>query len=91
MKFNIPENMAETLDEPKIGNVYKVNGGYGARLGHVHVLIAKTDTGGVYLTINKNGEIITGGSYGLHYFLERKLIGFCDGLSELNFDIRFLP
>jgi hypothetical protein len=87
MRFNICEDIKAVTQSPVIGNVYNVRGGTGARNGHMMVLVSIVGTTVTTLTVNKNGDIVSGSNYGLHYFEDKCPIAYVDGLEELNFNI----
>jgi len=87
MKFDISDELTPYIQEPVIGNVYNVRGGSGARKGYMFVIISIVGTTATTVTINKSGEIVGGGNYGLHYFEDKCPMAFCKGLEELAFSL----
>lgn len=87
MKFNIADNLTRVVSEPIVGNVYNVRGGSGAKHGYMMVIVSIEGTGCTTLTINKDGNIVSGSNYGLHYFEEKCPIAYCAGLENLSFDV----
>lgn len=87
MRFNIETEIKACTQAPVVGNVYNVRGGSGARLGHMMVIISIIANTVTVLTINKDGDVVTGSSYGLHYFEDKCPIAYCNGLEDLSFNI----
>lgn len=88
MKFNIQENLRACIQSPIIGNVYNVRGGTGAKHGYMMVIVAITNHMVTVLTLNKEGEIVGGSNFGVHYFEEKCPIAFCPSMETLTFDIQ---
>ena len=90
----------ESLPEPsevRVGNVYAVKGGSGARHGHMQVVIAITDSRPPYecarvllLTVNKDAKPVGVTHYGLSYFADKMPIAFADGVDAWALTIRSL-
>lgn len=86
------------IDTTRVGNVYPVRGGYGARVGHVMVIVGlfEGEISGSYrrtasvLILNKEGEIVGATAYGILYFEEKTPIAFIDGLEGLELVMRSL-
>ncbi len=84
--------------EDMIGNVYQVRGGFGARNGHMHVIIAATQkisrglshSGYTTVTVDCDGDIIGANHYACHYFDEKVPIAKVDGLENLSLLMRSL-
>lgn len=84
--------------EDMIGNVYPVRGGFGARNGHVHVIIAATEkTRGCYkysgytaLVVDSEGDIVGANHYGFHYFDEKIPMAKVDGIEDITLIMRSL-
>lgn len=83
----------------RVGNVYPVRGGRGASLGHMFVVVAITElkdrfgpsgTVAVYIVVNREGEIISGGHYASHYLEDKAPIAFVEGLDILTLPMRSL-
>lgn len=87
MRFNISENINQIIQSPVVGSVYNVRGGSGAKLGYMMVIVSIRDKMATVLTINKDGEVVGGSNYGLHYFEDKCPMAFCRGLEDLSFDI----
>lgn len=87
MRFNIDQEIKSVIQSPIIGNVYNVRGGSGARNGYMMIIISIAGATVTVLTVNKNGEIISGSNYGVHYFEEKCPIAYCPGLEELSFNV----
>lgn len=93
MKFNIPEQTPPLLDnELLIGNVYKCKGGSKTD----YWIVVGIDTKSVFLIgVNKEGVMTSATSYGRHVFdgssplFNRKSIGRCEGIEQLEFDINW--
>lgn len=81
-----------------VGNVYPVRGGFGARNGHMHVIIAHYDkvqggcrySGYATVTVDSFGAIVGANSYACHYFDEKVPIARVDGLEDLSLVMRSL-
>lgn len=79
-----------------VGNVYPVRGGFGARNGHMHVIIAATEKikgcckygGYTTITIDSDGDIIGGNQYAFHYFDEKVPMARVDGLEDIHLVLR---
>lgn len=86
------------IDTVRVGNVYQVRGGYGAKAGHVMVIVGlfEGEISHCYrrtascLILSKEGEIVGATSYGIHYFEEKAPIAFIDGLEEMELVMRSL-
>lgn len=84
--------------EDMVGNVYQVRGGRGARLGHMHIIVAAyryhecscLHDGFATLTVDREGDIVGANTYATHYFLEKAPIARCDGLEEVQLAVRSL-
>jgi hypothetical protein len=87
MKFNIEKEIRDCIQQPVVGNVYSVRGGSGAKHGYMCIIISITDTNVTTLTVSKDGEIMSGSTYGLHYFYDKCPIAYCRGLEELTFEV----
>lgn len=88
MRVNIQTEVVIPADGPNIGNVYPVKGGYGARDGLMMVLIAFSEGMATYLRINKEGEIVGAGSYGVSTFKDRVPIAYVEGVDEIELTMR---
>lgn len=87
MKINVTEFPA--FNQPHVGNVYPISGGYGRKAGHSMILLAVTEKqNALLLVIDKNGEPVGVTSYGLHVMEERAPIAFVPGLDGLTFDMQ---
>lgn len=87
MNFNIEAEIKAVTQSPVVGNVYNVRGGSGAKHGYMMVIISIIETSVTVLTINRDGEIVSGSNYGLHYFEDKCPIAYCDGIEQLTFKI----
>jgi len=84
--------------EDMVGNVYPVRGGFGARNGHMHVIIAATEKTkgcckyGGYSTIvvDTDGDIVGASHYAFHYFDEKVPMARVDGLEDITLVLRSL-
>jgi hypothetical protein len=88
MKFTLTEQIKNVTQEPVVGNVYPVRGGTGAKKGYMQIVVAMTETGCILLTIDSDGNVVSGSSYGRHYIAEKTPIAFCPGIEELSFEVR---
>lgn len=92
MKFNIPEKISnEFVDEIRVGNVYKCKGGNKTRFW---VCMGFDEQSVSLLGLGANGEVTSAVSYGRHVFSPisttfkpREVVGFCESLEQLEFDI----
>lgn len=81
-----------------VGNVYPVRGGFGARNGHMHIIIAAYDkvvgccryNGCATITVDRDGDIVGGNNCALHYFDSEVPMARCDGLDQIQLVIRSL-
>ena len=81
-----------------VGNVYPVRGGFGARNGHMHVIIAHYDktqgcchySGYCTVTVDCDGEIVGANSYALHYFDSKVPMAKVEGLGDISLVMRSL-
>lgn len=87
MRFEIDTEIKSCIQSPTVGNVYNVRGGSGAKYGYMMIIVSIVGTTVTVLTINKDGDIVSGSNYGMHYFEDKCPIAYCDGLEELNFKI----
>jgi len=89
MKINIQTDVVLPEDEPRIGNVYPMKGGYGVRDGHMYVIVSITqENTAICLQISKHGDIVGATRYGIHVFRDRAPIAFVEGLDELELPMR---
>ena len=92
MKFNIPENRIDLFDNDlRVGNVYKCKGGGKTRFW---ICVGFDDKAVMLVGINNEGIITSATSYGRHVFdnsvavfRAREVVGFCESLEQLEFDI----
>lgn len=83
MKINVTE--LPSFNQPTVGNVYAVSGGYGRRAGHSMVLLAVTEKQtALLLVIDKDGSPVGVTSYGVHAIEDRAPIAFVRGLDTLD-------
>lgn len=81
-----------------IGNVYPVRGGFGARNGHMHVIIAATEKvkgccqygGYTAIVVDSDGDIVGANHYAFHYFDDKVPMARVDGLEEIALVMRSL-
>ena len=99
MKFDMAlEGSPRAPAKPQVGDVFKALGsGPKGRRGTRYWLImsiTKSDHGGetVHMAgLDRNGDIVSTTSYGLHAIETRERLGHCPGLKELNLDIVWEP
>jgi len=91
MKFNLPtpEAPLDPSEELVIGNVYAAKGGNKTRYW---VVVGIRDSTVILLGLNADGELSSAATYGAHVFSQgsrynRPVLGRCEGIEELNFDI----
>lgn len=86
MKINVTD--LPGFQQPSVGNVYPISGGYGRKAGHAMVLLAITEKHScLMLVIDRDGNPVGVTSYGLHAIEERVPIAFVRGLDDLTFDM----
>lgn len=99
MKIEIQADLPRGGDrQAMIGNVYPVRGGFGARNGHMHVIIAATEKvtgccsygGYTTITVDCDGDIVGGNHYAWHYFDEKVPMARVDGLDGIQLTLRSL-
>ena len=99
MKIDIQTDVPIPNSGPDmVGNVYPVRGGFGARNGHMHVIISHYDkvqgccqySGYCTVTVDCDGEIVGANSYALHYFDSKVPMAKVDGLEEVALVMRSL-
>jgi len=81
-----------------VGNVYPIRGGFGARNGHMHVIISHYDkaqggcrySGYCTVTVDCDGEIVGANSYALHYFDGKVPMARVEGLDDIALSMRSL-
>lgn len=97
MKIDIQTDLPMPQNpEDMVGNVYPVRGGFGARNGHVHVIISHYDkvqgcckySGYCTVTVDCDGEIVGANNYALHYFNNKIPMARVDGLEEVQLVMR---
>jgi len=97
MKIDIQTSVPfPQLPPDMVGNVYPVRGGFGARNGHFHVIIAaynKVQGGCLYsgyctVTVDCEGDIVGANSYAQHYFNNKVPMARVDGLDDLQLVMR---
>jgi hypothetical protein len=90
MKFNLPSQDAPLLEDQKLklGNVYSCKGG-----GKTAYWIVVGIGGGAVnlLGVDMQGQVSSTANYGQHVFeSNREVIGRCEGIEDLEFDITWL-
>lgn len=99
MRVDIQTTEPLTHDrEDMVGNVYPVRGGFGARNGHFHVIIAATEkirgcckySGYTTITVDADGDIVGGNHYACHYFDEKAPVAKVHGLDDMQLVMRSL-
>lgn len=86
MRINVTD--IPQFQQPVVGNVYPINGGYGRKAGHAMVLIAITEKRScLMLVIDKDGEPVGVTAYGVSSMGERAPIAFVRGLEDLTFEM----
>ena len=95
MKIDIQTTEVGPFEAARVGNVYPIKGGRGARYGNMQVLIAITEpreqwqgSMGLMLVISKEGKPVGVNSYGMHYIEDLQPIAFVEGLEELTLIMR---
>lgn len=96
MKFNVPKQLEAftQTEQLAVGNVYKCSGGGKTKYW---IVVGLSECGVHMLGINGAGEVTSTANYGRHVFeldgfnfKGRKLLGRCDGIDALEFDITWL-
>lgn len=85
-----------TTREDMIGNCYPVRGGFGARNGHMHIIIAATEKvkgccqygGYTTITVDCDGDIVGANQYAFHYFDGKIPMAKCEGLDSIALTVR---
>lgn len=86
MKINVTDLPA--FNQPIVGNVYAVSGGYGRKAGHAMVLLAITaKQTALLLVIDNNGDPVGVTAYCISSIAERTPIAFVRGIDELTFNM----
>jgi hypothetical protein len=95
VKIDIQTTEVGPFEAARVGNVYPIKGGRGARYGNMQVLIAITEpreqwqgSMGLMLVISKEGKPVGVNSYGMHYIEDLQPIAFVEGLEELTLIMR---
>jgi hypothetical protein len=99
MKISIETDvpMAATRED-MIGNCYPARGGFGARNGHMHIIIAATEKvkgcyqygGYTTVTVDSDGDIVGANQYAFHYFDGKIPMARCDGIENISLIVRSL-
>jgi hypothetical protein len=93
MKFNLPEKDAPLLEDQKLrlGNVYSCKGGGKTAYW---IVVGIGDRSVNLLGINLKGQVSSTANYGQHVFesarFNREVIGRCEGIDDLEFDITWM-
>ena len=97
MKIEINTDVPMALTrEDMIGNCYLVRGGFGARNGHMHIIIAATEKvkgcyqygGYTTITVDSDGDIVGANQYAFHYFDGKIPLAKCDGIDSITLSVR---
>lgn len=92
MKFNLDSQHAPLPSNraPEVGDVYPAKGGRGDTI--YWIIVGTTMRGGcAVLGIDGEGQVISAQSYNASAFKDRPLLGRCQNLAELSFDIEWEP
>lgn len=88
MRFNLPTPTAPLEDVLELGNVYACKGGGKTAYW---IVVGIGDRSVNLLGINRDGAVTSTANYGQHVFesssFNRTIIGRCEGLEDLQFDI----
>ena len=95
MKFNLPtpQPSPEVDTTLRLGNVYACKGGGKT---NYWIVVGMNDRTVNLLGINRDGAVTSTANYGAHVFdgtsaaFGRELLGRCDGLESLDFDITWM-
>ena len=97
MKINIEVGTVEDPMCARVGNVYPVRGGRGARDGHMQVIVAITEPVSciygpmaVVLIVNKDGDIVGANSLSVSSMNDKQPIAFVDGIEDIVLAMRSL-
>lgn len=92
MIFDLEIEKFEPTEPLRVGNVYPVRGGRGAREGHLNILMAMRDHDDhcYMLTITRDGVPTGVTHYGAHYVRELQPIAFVEGLEDMRFPVKSL-
>lgn len=97
MRIEIPpEIQTGQSREDMVGNAYPVRGGFGARNGHMHVIIAATEKvkgccaygGYTTITVDADGDIVGANQYAFHYFEGKMPMARVEGLEDICLMLR---
>jgi hypothetical protein len=90
MEFEVAFQNQYSSSEVRVGNVYPIRGGKGARLKHMYVVLAITEDRTFQgrmvciMVIDSEGKPQGTQTYALHYIAEQTAIGFVPGLDEMK-------
>lgn len=90
MKIEIGKIPVEisALDEVAVGNVYRAKGGRGTQF---FIVIAVTEQTAHAIGIDRDGNIVSTTSYGLHTFKRRDVVAKVPALANMRIDLEWLP
>jgi hypothetical protein len=85
-----------TTRQDMIGACFPVRGGFGARNGHMHIVIAATEKvkgccqygGYTTITVDSDGDIVGANQYAFHYFDGKIPFARCDGIEDMTLIVR---
>ena len=82
MKINIGKMPIRiSLDTPKVGEVYRANGGRGTT--RFWLVAAVSGNTSHLLGLDRDGNIVSTSSYGNHAITGREIVGFVEGFDNL--------
>jgi hypothetical protein len=84
MRFKTKGYKAPLPNVVRVGDIYPSKGGKGT---YAFIIVSVRDHRAHAIGIDKEGNIITTTSYGVHAFERREKIGFCDDLANLTLEI----
>ncbi len=76
-----------SMDSPSVGDVYRAKGGRTET--KFFVIVAIVGNVGHALGLDREGEIVSTTSYGLHVFAQRDIVGRVASLAELHLEIEW--
>ncbi len=89
MKFNVENIPAELMeDAPRVGDVYPAKGG---AVTSAWIVMAVRNNNAHLIGVNKEGQITSTTSYGVHTLSSRDRIGFCPELLDMDLTLQIDP
>lgn len=87
MRFSMQEAPAAVAYERvRVGDVYKSKGG---NKSVFWLIVGITGLRAHAIGLDREGEIVSTTSYGVHAFADRELLGRCEGIDDFKADIEW--